>query len=95
MLQDTMVAVKAIALYSKCMYTPTWSSTVSIWSPNDKVVFQLTPHNKLLYQEMVLQDINGKYSVKMKGTACALVQVCVHLSCDKYLFLLLTGQFIC
>ncbi|XP_023817637.1 alpha-2-macroglobulin-like protein 1 [Oryzias latipes] len=73
--QDTMVAVKAIALYSKCMYTPTWSSTVSIWSPNDKVVFQLTPHNKLLYQEMVLQDINGKYSVKMKGTACALVQL--------------------
>uniref|UniRef100_A0A3P9MFW5 Alpha-macroglobulin-like TED domain-containing protein n=1 Tax=Oryzias latipes TaxID=8090 RepID=A0A3P9MFW5_ORYLA len=83
--QDTMVAVKAIALYSKCVYTHTWSSTVSIWSPNDKVVFQLTPHNKLLYQEMVLQDINGKYSVKMKGTACALVQVCVHLSCDKYL----------
>uniref|UniRef100_A0A3P9GXE3 Uncharacterized protein n=1 Tax=Oryzias latipes TaxID=8090 RepID=A0A3P9GXE3_ORYLA len=91
--QDTMVAVKAIALYSKCMYTPTWSSTVSIWSPNDKVVFQLTPHNKLLYQEMVLQDINGKYSVKMEGKACALVQVCVHLSCDKYLFVLLTGQY--
>uniref|UniRef100_A0A8C8DNB2 Uncharacterized protein n=1 Tax=Oryzias sinensis TaxID=183150 RepID=A0A8C8DNB2_9TELE len=91
--QDTMVAVKAIALYSKCMHTRTWSSTVSIWSPNDKVVFQLTPHNKLLYQEMVLQDINGKYSVKMKGTGCALVQVCVHLSYDTYLFVLLTGQY--
>uniref|UniRef100_A0A3B3CPZ6 Alpha-2-macroglobulin domain-containing protein n=1 Tax=Oryzias melastigma TaxID=30732 RepID=A0A3B3CPZ6_ORYME len=73
--QDTMMAVKAIALYSKCMFTPVWSSTVSIWSPNDQIVFHLTPHNKLLYQEMVLQDTKGKYNVKMEGTACALVQV--------------------
>lgn len=80
MLQDTLMAVKAIALYSKCMFTPVWSSTVSIWSPNDQIVFHLTPHNKLLYQEMVLQDTKGKYNVKMEGTACALVQVCVYLS---------------
>ncbi|XP_024132289.1 alpha-2-macroglobulin [Oryzias melastigma] len=81
--QDTMMAVKAIALYSKCMFTPVWSSTVSIWSPNDQIVFHLTPHNKLLYQEMVLQDTKGKYNVKMEGTACALVQLSLRYKTVK------------
>ncbi|KAF6720842.1 Alpha-2-macroglobulin-like protein 1 [Oryzias melastigma] len=101
--QDTLMAVKAIALYSKCMFTPVWSSTVSIWSPNDQIVFHLTPHNKLLYQEMVLQDTKGKYNVKMEGTACALVQVCfltflmdaAHLMNGVQVLALLESSFCC
>uniref|UniRef100_A0A3Q2NNT9 Alpha-macroglobulin receptor-binding domain-containing protein n=1 Tax=Fundulus heteroclitus TaxID=8078 RepID=A0A3Q2NNT9_FUNHE len=51
------------------------SSTVTVQSPSGQLVFDVHPGNKLLYQEKMLQDVTGKYSLEVKGSACASVQI--------------------
>ncbi|XP_029028281.1 alpha-2-macroglobulin-like [Betta splendens] len=73
--QDTVVALQALALYSALVFSPTGSSTVTVQSPSGQLTFDVNQNNKLLYQEKTLQDTTGKYSLEVKGSACASVQI--------------------
>uniref|UniRef100_A0A8C6PD03 Uncharacterized protein n=1 Tax=Nothobranchius furzeri TaxID=105023 RepID=A0A8C6PD03_NOTFU len=72
--QDSAVAIKALALFATSMSSE-GSTWVTVTSPNDHQTFHVNPENKLLYQELLLQDMKGKYLLKAKGHACAVVQV--------------------
>lgn len=80
MFQDTVVALQALALYSTLVYSPDGSSTVTVQSPSGELTFDVNQNNKLLYQEKILQDTTGKYSVEVKGNSCASIQVSHHYS---------------
>ncbi|XP_041924557.1 alpha-2-macroglobulin-like isoform X2 [Alosa sapidissima] len=74
--QDTVVALQALSLYATKVFSPHGSSTVTVQSAGgDKHQFDVNQHNTLLYQETALQDVPGKYSVEVKGSACASVGV--------------------
>ncbi|KAF1393660.1 hypothetical protein PFLUV_G00018340 [Perca fluviatilis] len=73
--QDTVVALQALALYSTLVFSPEGSSTVTVQSPSGQLMFDVNQNNKLLYQEKQLQDVTGKYSLEVKGTACAAIQI--------------------
>ncbi|XP_030601197.1 alpha-2-macroglobulin-like isoform X2 [Archocentrus centrarchus] len=76
--QDTVVALQALALYSTLVFSPEGSSTVTVQTPSSQLTFDVNQDNKLLYQEKTMQDMSGKYSLEVKGTACASVQISVH-----------------
>uniref|UniRef100_A0A4W5JKP9 Alpha-2-macroglobulin-like n=1 Tax=Hucho hucho TaxID=62062 RepID=A0A4W5JKP9_9TELE len=77
--QDTVVALQALALYSTRVFSRGGASTVAVRSPSgEQCLFHVNQSNKLLYQERALQDTEGKYSVEVKGSACASVQVVLH-----------------
>ncbi|XP_067363578.1 alpha-2-macroglobulin-like [Channa argus] len=76
--QDTVVALQALALYSTLVFSPEGSSTVTVQSPSGQLTFDVNQDNKLLYQEKMLQDVTGKYSLEVKGSACASVQLSLH-----------------
>ncbi|XP_044057400.1 alpha-2-macroglobulin-like isoform X2 [Siniperca chuatsi] len=76
--QDTVVALQALALYSTVVFSPEGSSTVTVQSPSGQLTFDVNQNNKLLYQEKLLQDVTGKYSLEVKGTACASAQISLH-----------------
>ncbi|XP_030601189.1 alpha-2-macroglobulin-like isoform X2 [Archocentrus centrarchus] len=76
--QDTVVALQALALYSTLVFSPEGSSTVTVQTPSSQLTFDVNQDNKLLYQEKTMQDVSGKYSLEVKGTACASVQISVH-----------------
>ncbi|XP_067449972.1 alpha-2-macroglobulin-like [Thunnus thynnus] len=76
--QDTVVALQALALYSTVVFSPEGSSTVTVQSPSGQLTFDVNQSNKLLYQEKMLQDVAGKYSLEVKGTACASMQISLH-----------------
>ncbi|XP_029028271.1 alpha-2-macroglobulin-like [Betta splendens] len=73
--QDTVVALQALALYSTLVFSPTGSSTVTVQSPSGQLTFDVNQNNKLLYQEKTLQPIAYRYSLEVKGSACASVQI--------------------
>ncbi|XP_062376821.1 murinoglobulin-1-like isoform X2 [Sardina pilchardus] len=74
--QDTVVALQALALYATKVFSPQGSSTVTVQSAGgDKHQFDVNQHNTLLYQEKALRDVPGRYSVEVKGSACASVGV--------------------
>uniref|UniRef100_A0AAZ1XIX8 Alpha-2-macroglobulin bait region domain-containing protein n=1 Tax=Oreochromis aureus TaxID=47969 RepID=A0AAZ1XIX8_OREAU len=73
--QDTVVALQALALYSTLAFSPEGWSTVTVQAPSSQLTFDVNQSNKLLYQEEALQDVSGKYSLEVKGTACASVQI--------------------
>lgn len=74
-LQDTVVALQALALYSTLVFSPGGSSTVTVQSPSGQLTFDVNQNNKLLYQERALLDVTGKYNLEVKGTACVSMQV--------------------
>uniref|UniRef100_A0A6Q2XKM8 Alpha-2-macroglobulin-like 1 n=1 Tax=Esox lucius TaxID=8010 RepID=A0A6Q2XKM8_ESOLU len=83
--QDTVVALQALSLYSTKVFSKEGSSTVTVKSlSGGQNVFDVNQNNKLLYQERQLQDVVGKYTVEVKGSACASVQVSpiLHLLLD-------------
>ncbi|XP_022071816.2 alpha-2-macroglobulin-like [Acanthochromis polyacanthus] len=73
--QDTVVALQALALYATLAFSPQGSSTVKVQSPSGQLTFNVNQDNRLLYQERILQDVTGKFSLEVEGTACASVQV--------------------
>lgn len=77
-MQDTVVALQALALYSTLVFSPEGSSTVDVQFPSGQMTFEVNRDNKLLYQERTLKDVTGKYSVEVKGTACASMQVSIQ-----------------
>ncbi|XP_068440468.1 alpha-2-macroglobulin-like [Clinocottus analis] len=76
--QDTVVALQALALYSARVFSPSGSSTVTVQSPSGQLLFEVNQNNKLLYQETELQDTTGKFSLEVKGTTCAVMQISLH-----------------
>ncbi|XP_070684724.1 alpha-2-macroglobulin-like [Pempheris klunzingeri] len=76
--QDTVVALQALALYSTLVFSAEGSGTVTVHSPSGQLIFDVNQDNKLLYQEKMLQDVTGKYSLEVKGSACASIQISVH-----------------
>ncbi|KAM3616371.1 uncharacterized protein V6R79_016920 [Siganus canaliculatus] len=76
--QDTVVALQALALYSTLVFSPDGSSTVKVRSPGNLQTFDVNQRNKLLYQEVVLKDMTGKFSLEVEGTACASVQISLN-----------------
>ncbi|CAL8372004.1 unnamed protein product, partial [Gadus morhua 'NCC'] len=76
--QDTVVALQALALYSTLVFSPEGSSTVDVQLPSGQMTFEVNQDNKLLYQERSMKDVTGKYSVVVKGTACASMQLSLH-----------------
>ncbi|XP_017163865.1 alpha-2-macroglobulin-like isoform X2 [Poecilia reticulata] len=73
--QDTVVALQALSLYSSLVFSPEGSSTVTVQTPSGQLTFDVNADNKLLYQEKMLQNVTGKYSLEVTGTACASVQI--------------------
>ncbi|KAM6987443.1 alpha-2-macroglobulin-like [Tautogolabrus adspersus] len=76
--QDTVVALQALALYSTLVFSPEGSSSVKVKSSSGELDFEVNKDNKLLYQEQLLKDLTGKYTVEVKGSACASVQISHH-----------------
>ncbi|XP_038548727.1 alpha-2-macroglobulin-like [Micropterus salmoides] len=76
--QDTVVALQALALYATAVFSTKGSSTVTVQSPSGQLTFDVNQNNKLLYQEKLLQQVTGKYSLEVKGSACASVQISLH-----------------
>ncbi|XP_045930043.1 alpha-2-macroglobulin-like, partial [Micropterus dolomieu] len=76
--QDTVVALQALALYATAVFSPEGSSTVTVQSPSGQLTFDVNQNNKLLYQEKLLQEVTGKFSLEVKGSACASVQISLH-----------------
>ncbi|XP_055082249.1 alpha-2-macroglobulin-like protein 1 isoform X1 [Periophthalmus magnuspinnatus] len=75
--QDTVVTLQALALYSALVYSPEGQSTVTVQSPSGQLTFEVNQNNKLLYQEKILKDMTGTYTVEVKGNTCAAIQVSV------------------
>ncbi|XP_038548725.1 alpha-2-macroglobulin-like isoform X2 [Micropterus salmoides] len=75
---DTVVALQALALYATAVFSPEGSSTVTVQSPSGQLTFDVNQNNKLLYQEKLLQQVTGKFSLEVKGSACASVQISLH-----------------
>uniref|UniRef100_A0A3B3CNL4 Alpha-macroglobulin receptor-binding domain-containing protein n=1 Tax=Oryzias melastigma TaxID=30732 RepID=A0A3B3CNL4_ORYME len=86
--QDTVVALQALSLYATVVFTPEGSSTVTVQSPSAQLEFDVKPDNKLLYQEKVMNDVTGKYTLEVKGSACSSIQVkvLVHRNVSSFAF---------
>lgn len=70
------MALQALALYSTLVFSPKGASTVTVQSPSGEVhLFDVNNSNKLVYQQRALQDVSGKYSLEVEGSACVSVQV--------------------
>ncbi|KAK2846830.1 hypothetical protein Q5P01_009829 [Channa striata] len=76
--QDTVVALQALARYATLVFSPEGSSTVTVQSPSGQLTFDVNQDNKLLYQEKMLQDVTGEFSLEVKGSACASIQISLH-----------------
>lgn len=64
-----------MTLYASKMMNREGSTSVTVASPTDHLSFQVNQHNKFVYQELILQDLKGKYWLKAEGTSCTAVQV--------------------
>ncbi|XP_051788065.1 alpha-2-macroglobulin-like protein 1 isoform X2 [Erpetoichthys calabaricus] len=74
--QDTIVALQALAPYAAQVFKPEGSSTVTISSAKGfQTQFHVDQINRLLYQEKVLQEVPGEYTIETKGNMCAFVQL--------------------
>uniref|UniRef100_A0A3Q3LK42 Alpha-macroglobulin receptor-binding domain-containing protein n=1 Tax=Labrus bergylta TaxID=56723 RepID=A0A3Q3LK42_9LABR len=76
--QDTVVALQALALYSTLVFNPEGSSTVIVKFSDEEIDFEVDQDNKLVYQEQLVMDQTGKYTVEVEGNACVSVQISYH-----------------
>ncbi|XP_048013066.1 pregnancy zone protein-like isoform X2 [Megalobrama amblycephala] len=75
--QDTVVALHALSVYAAKVFSVDGSSTVTVQSSvaGESYSFTVNRDNRLLYQEMPLKNVPGKYIVKVTGSTCVSVQV--------------------
>lgn len=73
--QDTVVALQALALSATLIFSTGGSTMVTVASPGASHDFMVTKDNKLLLQEKELKTLKGKHVLKATGTGCAVVQV--------------------
>lgn len=69
------MALQALALYSRLVFSPDGSTKVTVTSPSASSSFLVNMENKLLYQEKELADMEGKHVLQASGSGCAAVQV--------------------
>lgn len=75
-LQDTVVALQALAQYGYLTFSKDGQNTVDISSKELlNKVFQVHNRNRLLLQQVSLPSIPGNYSVEVKGNGCVYLQV--------------------
>lgn len=85
------MALQALALYSIEVFgfkgsskdgsSTGGSSKVAVATPGGQVTFHVNRNNRLLYQEeIIVENIAGKYIVEMKGTTSVFVQVSAHVN---------------
>uniref|UniRef100_A0A3B3I6B6 Alpha-macroglobulin receptor-binding domain-containing protein n=1 Tax=Oryzias latipes TaxID=8090 RepID=A0A3B3I6B6_ORYLA len=77
-LKDTVAALQALALYATVVFSRKGSSTITVQSPSVQLQFDVKPDNKLLYQEKVMNNATGKYTLQVKGSACSSIQISQH-----------------
>lgn len=91
-----MVALQALAFYSTEVFgfkgsskegsekggsSTGGSSKVAVATPGGQVTFHVNRNNRLLYQEeIIVENIAGKYIVEMKGSTSVSVQVSAHIN---------------
>jgi len=73
------VALHALSVYAAQVFSLDGSSSVTVQSSvgEDSYSFKVNRDNRLLYQEKRLKNVPGKYSVKVSGSSCVSVQVCI------------------
>ncbi|XP_035392336.1 alpha-2-macroglobulin-like protein 1 [Electrophorus electricus] len=77
--QDTVVALQALAKYSTATYSTTGTIAVTVTSPlGSKTQFTVNQSNRLLYQQIQLQEVTGVYNVRASGQGCVFVQFTQH-----------------
>jgi len=97
-LQDTVIALQALAAYGEATYISVTQNLVKITSkkPFEKV-FIVNNENRLLLQQTPLPEVPGKYSLTVNGSGCVLMQVSVcsplhcvlHSSYNTVMFLMI------
>jgi len=74
--QDTVVALQALAKYASLTYSSNGDFTVTVTSPTGTAQdFALHSGNRLVLQRAALHELPGTYGVRARGQGCALVQV--------------------
>ncbi|XP_016359622.1 alpha-2-macroglobulin-like protein 1 isoform X2 [Sinocyclocheilus anshuiensis] len=80
--QDTVVALHALSLLAAEVFSLEGSNTITVQSSSvagELYNFNVNRDNRLLYQEKLLKNVPGRYSVRAKGSTCVSVQVaCFH-----------------
>nr|XP_034953122.1 ovostatin-like [Zootoca vivipara] len=73
--QDTVVAIQALALFSRYTFSTDGRNSVRIHSnkPFERV-FEVNNDNRLLLQRTSLPDVPGEYTVDVNGTGCVFAQ---------------------
>lgn len=76
------MALEALSVYAAQVFSLDGSSTVTVHSSmvGNSYTFNVTQNNRLLYQEKLLNNVPGKYSVKVSGSSCVSVQVCILIT---------------
>ncbi|XP_074008218.1 LOW QUALITY PROTEIN: ovostatin-like [Numenius arquata] len=91
--QDTVIALQALSAYGEAIYSSVTQNIVKITSkkPFEKV-FIVNNVNRLLLQETPLPEVPGKYSLRVNGSGCVLMQTAlrynIHLPEGAFGFLL-------
>ena len=75
-LQDTVVALQALASFEKSQPKGPTNLQVFVDSGEHSHMFQVNDKNKLLQQQWMLPQIPTVVNVEMDGQGCTLVQVC-------------------
>ncbi|KAK1784271.1 hypothetical protein P4O66_003707, partial [Electrophorus voltai] len=77
--QDTVVALQALAKYNTATYSTTDTIAVTVTSPHGlKTQFMVYRNNRLLYQQIQLQEVTGVYNVRASGQGFVFVQFTQH-----------------
>lgn len=75
LLQDTVVALQALAKYAAVAYTPSEEVSVLVKSTeNFQRTFNIESANRLVLQQEALTSIPGVYTVEASGQGCVYVQ---------------------
>ena len=76
MIQDTVVALQALARYASLTYSGETNLQLEVKGPGIDHVFTVTPNNSLLYQSQSARAGQGDISFSISGKGCAMMQVC-------------------
>lgn len=75
LLQDTVVALQALAKYAAIAYVPSEEVSVAVKSTeNFQRAFNIESANRLVLQQEALPSIPGVYTVEASGQGCVYVQ---------------------
>ena len=75
-LQDTVVALQALARFASLAYSGDTNLQLEVKGPGIDHVFTVTPDNSLLYQSQPARAGQGDITFSVAGQGCAMLQVC-------------------